>query len=83
MSQPAINDLHRRVLKIGSSLLIDDDRPGHARLDSRCEDVASLRRACLEGLQPAAAAGQVSLTPDDTEVRRRLLNARGTGPTRS
>ena len=56
------------------------------------------RRCRLEGLQAAAAAGQVQLvhayqeafgrhdikaaqvllTPDDTEVRRRFLNARGT-----
>lgn len=56
------------------------------------------RRARLEGLQAAAAAGQVQLvhayqnalarhgqkaaqvllTPDDTEIRRRFLNARGT-----
>jgi len=56
------------------------------------------RRARLEGLQAAAAAGQVQLvhayqealgrhdikaaqvllTPDDTEVKRRFLNARGT-----
>ncbi len=124
MSQPALNDLHRLVVKIGSSLLINDDRLDHAWLDSLCEDVAALRRnghevlivssgavavggralgmnlrrARLEGLQAAAAAGQsrlvhayqealdrfdinvaqVLLTPDDTEIRRRFLNARGT-----
>lgn len=125
MSRPALNDLHRLVVKIGSSLLIDDDeRLDHAWLDSLCSDVASLRRnghevlivssgavavggrelgmdlrrARLEGLQAAAAAGQVRLvhayqealgrfdikvaqvllTPDDTEIRRRFLNARGT-----
>ena len=58
----------------------------------------NLRRARLESLQAAAAAGQVQLvhayqealahhgikaaqvllTPDDTEIRRRFLNARGT-----
>jgi glutamate 5-kinase len=125
MSHPAPKDLHRLVVKIGSSLLIDEDgNLDHGWLDSLCEDVAGLRqdghqvlivssgavavgamvlgmnirRARLEGLQAAAAAGQVQLvhayqeslrrfdikaaqvllTPDDTEVRRRFLNARGT-----
>ncbi len=125
MTTPALKDLRRLVIKIGSALLIDAD--GHinrAWLESLAEDVSSLRAsghqvlivssgavalgsrviglnapgARLEELQAAAAAGQVHLvhayqevlsrfdipvaqillTPDDTEVRRRFLNARNT-----
>jgi glutamate 5-kinase len=125
MSKPALQDLRRVVVKIGSSLLIDDenrlDRPW---LESLADDVGAMRaagqqvllvssgavaigsqvlginprRARLDALQAAAAAGQVQLvhayqealgrhairaaqvllTPDDTEIRRRFLNARGT-----
>lgn len=125
MSELAVSDLRRLVIKIGSSLLIDEhgrvDKPWLANL---AEDVAALRsaghqvlivssgavaigalvlklrsrRARLEELQAAAAAGQVQLvhayqealnqhgvsaaqillTPDDTEVRARFLNARNT-----
>lgn len=115
----------RVVIKVGSSLLVDDD--GHVDrdwLDGLAADIAFLkttkadvivvssgaiaigcrlldivrRRARLEELQASAAAGQVALaqayrstlaavgietaqillTPEDTEVRRRFLNARGT-----
>jgi glutamate 5-kinase len=125
MPESAFTHLRRIVVKIGSSLLIDDtgnlDRQW---LTGLAEDIAGLRtaghqllivssgavaigsqvlginqrRARLESLQAAAAAGQVQLvhayqevlgrhdiraaqvllTPDDTEVKRRFLNARGT-----
>ena len=115
----------RIVVKVGSSLLIDDDgRINRAWLGDLTKDIAELhaaghqvlivssgaiaigstvlginkRRARLEDLQAAAAAGQVQLvhayqeilgtdgitaaqvllTPEDTENRRRFLNARGT-----
>ncbi len=113
------------VVKIGSSLLVDENnKVNRVWLENLAEDVAILRAAAhqvlivssgavalgsevlginprrsrLEELQAAAAAGQVRLvhayqealgrhdikaaqvllTPDDTEVRRRFLNARGT-----
>ena len=125
MSELVLTDYRRLVIKVGSSLLVDDagelNRPW---LDKLADDVASLtsngheilivssgaiaigssvlginkRRARLEDLQAAAAAGQVQLvhayqealrrhkivaaqvllTPDDTEDRRRFLNARRT-----
>ena len=115
----------RIVVKVGSSLLIDDDGSvDRSWLGDLAADIASLhaaghqvlivssgaiaigstvlginkRRAKLEDLQAAAAAGQVQLvhayqealgkdgitaaqvllTPEDTENRRRFLNARGT-----
>ncbi len=125
MAALALPDYRRLVIKIGSSLLIDES----GRLDRQwlmtiADDIASLKadgheilivssgaiaigssilgintkRARLEDLQAAAAAGQVQLvhayqdalaghqilaaqvllTPDDTENRRRFLNARGT-----
>ncbi len=125
MSGHAISNFHRLVIKVGSSLLVDDSgRLNRSWLDTLAEDVAALaregheilivssgaiaigssvlginkRRARLEDLQAAAAAGQVQLvhayqealrgheiraaqvllTPDDTEDRRRFLNARRT-----
>ena len=125
MMNPALKDLRRLVIKIGSALLIDSDgRVNRRWLGNLAEDIDSLRstghqilivssgavalgsrilglnapRARLEELQAAAAAGQVHLvhayqealdryeipaaqillTPDDTEVRRRFLNARNT-----
>jgi glutamate 5-kinase len=125
MTKPALKDLRRLVIKIGSALLIDaDGRINRSWLDGFAEDISSLRKsghqvlivssgavalgsrvigldapgARLEELQAAAAAGQVHLvhayqetlgrldipvaqillTPDDTEVRRRFLNARNT-----
>ena len=118
-------DLRRLVIKVGSSLLIDErGELDRAWLDGLAEDIAELhghgrdllvvssgaiaigsevmginkRRARLSELQAAAAAGQVQLahawsdalakhdihtaqillTPEDTENRRRFLNARGT-----
>lgn len=115
----------RLVIKVGSSLLTDDDGQVHRQwLRGLVEDIAQLhaaghqilvvssgaiaigsrilginkRRAGLAELQAAAAAGQVRLvhayqealsvfnivaaqillTPDDTEDRRRFLNARAT-----
>lgn len=115
----------RLVIKVGSSLLVDDNgRLNRRWLEALADDVASLassgheivivssgaialgsvvlginkQRARLEDLQAAAAAGQVQLvhayqealrqydiaaaqvllTPDDTEDRRRFLNARRT-----
>ena len=125
MSGQALSTFRRLVIKVGSSLLVDDQ--GHLNrdwLDKLAEDIASLaregheilivssgaiaigsfviginkKRARLEDLQAAAAAGQVQLvhayqealrrheipaaqvllTPDDTENRRRFLNARRT-----
>ena len=125
MSNAALNNLRRLVIKIGSSLLIDDSgRLDRAWLEHLADDIAMLsgndvqvlvvssgavaigsrvlginvRSSRLEELQAAAAAGQVQLvhayqevlgargisaaqvllTPDDTEIRRRYLNARGT-----
>jgi len=120
-----LDDFHRLVIKIGSTLLVDEAQQLNRRwLDSLSADIHSLRqsgheilvvssgavaigsqvigidpqRSRLEELQAAAAAGQVQLvhayqdslkrfkisaaqvllTPDDTEVKRRFLNARGT-----
>lgn len=125
MTNAALNSLRRLVIKIGSSLLIDDNgQLNRAWLELLADDIAMLfhddvqvlvvssgavaigsqvlginaRRSRLEELQAAAAAGQVQLvhayqevlgardisaaqvllTPDDTEIRRRYLNARGT-----
>jgi glutamate 5-kinase len=115
----------RRVIKIGSSLLVDGDgRIRHAWLDSLAEDLAAWRQRAeavivvtsgaialgraalglstgalrLEEKQAAAAVGQINLahayqaslarhglataqlllTLDDSENRRRYLNARST-----
>jgi glutamate 5-kinase len=125
VAAPALSDYRRLVVKVGSSLLVDNE--GHLNrhwLETLAHDVATLqrqdhevlivssgaiaigssilginkRRARLEDLQAAAAAGQVQLvhayqemlgaheilaaqvllTPEDTENRRRFLNARGT-----
>ncbi len=125
MADLALNDYRRLVIKVGSSLLIDDrGRLDRSWLHTLADDISYLmendhevlivssgaiaigstvlginkRRARLEDLQAAAAAGQVQLvhayqevlgehgisaaqvllTPDDTEDRRRFLNARGT-----
>jgi glutamate 5-kinase len=125
MSGLALSDFRRLVIKVGSTLLVDDQgQLNRGWLDKLAEDVASLasegheilivssgaiaigssvlginkKRARLEDLQAAAAAGQVQLvhayqdalrhhdiavaqillTPDDTEDRRRFLNARRT-----
>ncbi|MDH3612269.1 MAG: glutamate 5-kinase [Gammaproteobacteria bacterium] len=125
MSGFVLSEFPRLVIKVGSSLLIDDDGHVHRRwLEGLAEDISILqgnghevlivssgaiaigstvlninkRRARLEDLQAAAAAGQVQLvyayqealrlngilaaqvllTPEDTENRRRFLNARGT-----
>jgi len=120
-----LSDFRRLVVKVGSSLLVDDQgRLNRDWLAGLCDDIANLnrhdhevlvvssgaiaigssilginkRRARLEDLQAAAAAGQVQLvhayqealgrhdiiaaqillTLDDTENRRRFLNARST-----
>ncbi len=125
MANLALNDYRRLVIKVGSSLLIDErGRLDRVWLHTLADDISYLmendhevlivssgaiaigssvlginkRRARLEDLQAAAAAGQVQLvhayqevlgehgisaaqillTPDDTEDRRRFLNARGT-----
>jgi glutamate 5-kinase len=125
MSQLAVDDFRRVVVKVGSSLLIGNDgRVDRHWLGGLAEDIAdwharghevlvvssgaiaigstvlgiNKRRARLEDLQAAAAAGQVQLvhayqealddygittaqvllTPEDTENRRRFLNAGGT-----
>lgn len=125
MSGLDFSKYRRLIVKVGSSLLVDDDgRLNRAWLDGLCDDVARLmrdghevlivssgaiaigsrvlginkKRARLEELQAAASAGQVQLvhayqeafgphdvaaaqillTPDDTEDRRRFLNARRT-----
>ena len=125
MADLALSDFRRLVVKVGSSLLVDET--GHLNrrwLATLADDIAHLqkdghemlivssgaiaigsavlginkKRARLEDLQAAAAAGQVQLvhayqealgkhgiaaaqillTPEDTENRRRFLNARGT-----
>ncbi|MGB5625588.1 MAG: glutamate 5-kinase [Woeseiaceae bacterium] len=125
MAELALSDYRRLVVKVGSSLLVDE--PGRLNrhwLGTLADDIARFhanghetlivssgaiaigslvlginkKRARLEDLQAAAAAGQVQLvhayqealgrhgilaaqillTPDDTENRRRFLNARGT-----
>ena len=125
MSGRVFSAYRRLVIKVGSSLLVDDQgRLNRDWLEKLAEDIASLsrkgheilvvssgaiaigssviginkKRARLEELQAAAAAGQVQLvhayqeamrshdisvaqvllTPDDTEDRRRFLNARRT-----
>jgi glutamate 5-kinase len=125
MAAAALTDFRRLVVKVGSSLLVDESgRLNRTWLETLADDIAGLqsrdhevlivssgaiaigstvlginkRRARLEDLQAAAAAGQVQLvhayqealgahgisaaqvllTPDDTENRRRFLNARGT-----
>jgi glutamate 5-kinase len=125
MSGNALGDFRRIVIKIGSALLVDQERRLLGDwLAGLAEDIAVLRRSGkqvlivtsgavavgsrilkihprrsrLEELQAAAATGQVKLvnayqealgqhdiiaaqvllTPDDTEIRRRFLNARGT-----
>ena len=125
MSGLLLSNYRRLVVKVGSSLLVDDaGQLNRAWLESLAGDVAELakaghevlivssgaiaigssvlginkQRARLEDLQAAAAAGQVQLvyayqecldhheivaaqvllTPDDTENRRRFLNARRT-----
>jgi glutamate 5-kinase len=125
MTSSVLSGLHRLVVKIGSSLLVDEDhRLDQPWLDALCDDIAALRhagheilivssgavatgsrvlgidprRARIDAMQAAAAAGQVEvvnayqkalgrheikvaqvlLTPDDTEIKRRFLNARST-----
>jgi glutamate 5-kinase len=125
VAAPALNDFRRLVVKVGSSLLVDDTgRLNRKWLDTLATDISDLQRdghemlivssgaiaigcqvlginkarARLEDLQASAAAGQVQLvhayqevlgrhditaaqillTPEDTENRRRFLNARGT-----
>ena len=125
MSGPLLSDFRRIVIKIGSALLMDQERRLLSDwLAGLAEDIAGLRRSGkqvlivtsgavaigsrilnihprrsrLEELQASAATGQVRLvnayqeafsrhgitvaqillTPDDTEIRRRFLNARGT-----
>lgn len=120
-----LSNYRRLVIKVGSSLLVDDSgQLNRSWLEKLADDVADLarqgheilivssgaiaigssvlginkQRARLEDLQAAAAAGQVQLvhayqeclrqheitaaqillTPDDTESRRRFLNARRT-----
>ena len=125
MSGRVLSTFRRLVVKVGSSLLVDDQGAlNRDWLEKLAEDIAALaregheilvvssgaiaigssviginkKRARLEDLQAAAAAGQVQLvhayqealrshdisvaqvllTPDDTEDRRRFLNARRT-----
>ena len=125
MSGLVLSNYRRLVIKVGSTLLVDDEgQLNRGWLESLADDVAALakegheilivssgaiaigssvlginkKRARLEELQAAAAAGQVQLvhayqdalrrheiaaaqillTPDDTEDRRRFLNARRT-----
>jgi len=125
MSELALSDYRRLVVKVGSSLLVDESgRLNRHWLGTLADDIARFqanghetlivssgaiaigssvlginkKRVRLEDLQAAAAAGQVQLvyayqealarhgilaaqillTPDDTENRRRFLNARGT-----
>ncbi len=121
----SLSNFRRIVVKVGSSLLVDDhDKLDRRWLETLAADIGMLqaaghevlvvssgaiavgssilgvnrRRARLEDLQAAAACGQVQLvhayqevlgahgigaaqvllTPEDTEIRRRFLNARST-----
>jgi glutamate 5-kinase len=125
VAELALSDYRRLVVKVGSSLLVDESGQLNRRwLGTLADDIAHFqanghetlivssgaiaigssvlginkKRARLEDLQAAAAAGQVQLvhaylealgkhrilaaqillTPEDTENRRRFLNARGT-----
>jgi glutamate 5-kinase len=125
MAAAALSDYRRLVIKVGSSLLVDESGQLNRRwLQSLADDLAEFqadnhevlivssgaialgssvlginkKRARLPDLQAAAAAGQVQLvhayqealgkhriqaaqillTPEDTENRRRFLNARST-----
>ncbi|MEJ2296928.1 MAG: glutamate 5-kinase [Woeseiaceae bacterium] len=125
MSPASLSNYRRIVVKVGSSLLVDDDDNLDRRwLETLAADIHALqsaghellvvssgaiaigssilginkRRARLEDLQAAAACGQVQLvhayqevlgkhgigaaqvllTLEDTEMRRRFLNARST-----
>ncbi|MGB5492658.1 MAG: glutamate 5-kinase [Woeseiaceae bacterium] len=125
MGVHALTDYQRLVVKVGSSLLVDDTgQLNRGWLDGLADDIARFqaaghqilivssgaialgssvlginkKRARLPDLQAAAAAGQVQLvhayqealgrhriraaqillTLEDTESRRRFLNARGT-----
>ncbi len=125
MAALALSDYRRLVIKVGSSLLVDESgRLNRHWLETLADDISYLqehdhetlivssgaiaigsvvlginkKRARLADLQAAAAAGQVQLvhayqevlsahgiraaqillTPEDTENRRRFLNARGT-----
>ncbi len=123
---PALDTARRLVIKVGSALLVDEDKGDIRRawLDALADDVARLKKRGVEVLlvssgaiaagrrhlgltaktlrleekQAAAATGQIRLahawqaalgrpditvaqillTPDDTEQRRRHLNARST-----
>jgi len=123
---PSIDSARRLVVKVGSALLVDEDKGDIRRawLDALADDIARLKKRGadvlivssgaiaagrrhlglnaralkLEEKQAAAATGQIRLahawqaalgrhditvaqillTPDDTEQRRRHLNARST-----
>jgi len=123
---PTIDTARRLVVKVGSALLVDDEKGDIRRawLDALADDIARLKKRGVEVLmvssgaiaagrrhlglasrvlkleekQAAAATGQIRLahawqaalgrhditvaqillTPDDTEQRRRHLNARST-----
>ncbi len=123
---PALSSARRLVIKVGSALLVDEEKGDIRRawLDALADDVARLKKRGVEVLlvssgaiaagrrhlgllhkglkleekQAAAATGQIRLahawqgalarhditvaqillTPDDTEQRRRHLNARST-----
>ena len=125
-AKPALQDFHRIVIKVGSSLLVDSTKGALKRewLNALADDIAALSaRGCdvlivssgsialgraildlpegplkLEDSQAAAAVGQIALagtwaevlgarqikagqilvTLNDTEERRRYLNARDT-----
>lgn len=125
MPTPVLSEFRRLLVKVGSSLLVDESGQFNRRwLESLADDIAKFqaddhevlivssgaialgssvlginkKRARLPDLQAAAAAGQVQLvhayqevlgkhgiraaqillTPEDTENRRRFLNARST-----
>ena len=123
---PALGTARRLVIKVGSALLVDEEKGDIRRvwLDALADDIARLKKSGVEVLlvssgaiaagrrhlgllqkglkleekQAAAATGQIRLahawqgalarhditvaqillTPDDTEQRRRHLNARST-----
>src|SRR5215470_14535712 len=89
MKRPALKNFRRIVVKVGSSLLIDSAK-GELRaawLKALAADLAKLHGAGCDVLariwsevlgDHGIGAGQILVTLQDTEERRRYLNARST-----
>ena len=62
MTKPALKDLRRLVIKIGSALLIDaDGRINRTWLDSFAEDIFSLRKSGHQVLVVSSGAVRIPL----------------------